>query len=218
MNGEQLIDAVLARGSWHSSDPVVNRASINTWLQEAADLSAAVTPRPPVWLHDDENLTIAIGFSSSLLPVDARRALEILYVTLLRSDGQRRVLERVSPESMSELATEEEGEPRIYSIQADHIWVWPTPTTETATLAVSFVRSETPLADDGVSIPVMPSELHHLLVEHACHRAYAAIGNPAMAALFAPITAPRSVSLLRRANASRAGHTRAQRAVGGNRW
>jgi len=173
-----VVNEVLRYG--FQDGPLVNKSRIEEWVNEA-QLQVARNV-DSMEFQATENKTMVTGEYKLALPTGFIRMASILYplvaVRLKPVDLQTFDSMMSAREAALNEGTGIEGPPVAYTIFANELWLFPTPSTPDS-LELRYYKKPPRLS--GVEVPAMAEDYLHILVDYAVWRAYRAEDDPEMA-------------------------------------
>lgn len=180
MNTQQIIDEVWAAHGLVTGEQVATRANVLRWVNEALRRYQGV--HPWVWLDAEATQAATEGAGTLTVPAGAQRVSQVL----LTENGRSEALLHVSPMAFDRAALRG-GRPHVWCYDGRGLRVAPAPSATAGDFRVVYTRSEPAVTDSPSSTPLLPAELHDVLVDHAAFKAAVALRESSVVSAFQPI-------------------------------
>ncbi len=167
-NFEEVTNEVLRYG--FTDGPLVNESRIHEWINEA-QLQVARQADATEFQATAET-TLTGGKLKYALPTGFLRMASVIYPLVAVR------LRPVDLQTFDSMGTGIEGPPVAYTIFANELWLFPTPSTADK-LELRYYKKPARLT--GTEVPALAEDYLHLLVDYALWRAYRAEDDPEMA-------------------------------------
>lgn len=154
---------------------------IDTWVQEGFDL--AVVPELS-WLYYQHTISFATvpGVNAYSLS-DGTDELHTLYAAYTPR-GRIAPTGHFSAQSVFTTESNREGEPVLYSVWNDQVYLWPTPNAVYNITVDGWRKPQDWIADGAGGVPDCPTEFHRPILTWVKAKAYFQQDDPEVAAQF----------------------------------